>query len=144
MKNSAALDETTSPLSNQLKPFAALQAAMDLSNLLLVFVQMPKLLAQLDADNLTTSAYAATFTPTSPGDVRTKFNAMLAQLDTDAIPAGADYVATLTAAADTDLVTKWPALLAKLAGDNSGDKANYVGKNTLPFLTTIDLKARAV
>lgn len=144
MKNTAVLDESNGPILEKLRPFAGLQAVQDGLNLLLAYVQFPKLLAELDTDNLSTSNYAATLTPLSPANVRTQFNAILAKVDTDAIPAGSDYAATLTAAADSDLPTKWPLLLTKLGADNSANKANYVPNHTLPFVTTLNAKPTVI
>jgi hypothetical protein len=142
-RNSQALDNSSGMLPQVLKPFQALDALQDVGNLLLLMVQFPKLLAQLDADDLTTSNYAATLTPTSPGNILTQFNALLAKLDTDAKPAGANYAALLTAGADADLPAKWTGLLAKLDLDDNADNT-YVTKNTLPFVKPLDALPRAI
>jgi len=134
--NAQRLD-VSSPVARRFNLGTHLQALEDLSNLMLAFGHLPKLLAQLDADDATTSDYAATLAALTPGDVVAKFNLLLAKLDTDAKPAGADYAATLTAASASDLPRVWPLLLTKLDGDDNADNT-YVAKNTLPFLTTIN------
>jgi hypothetical protein len=137
MKTNAQMLDTASPIHQRFLVGTHLQALEDIGNLQLVLGQLPKLLAQLDADNLTTSNYAATLTPLNPGDVITEFNAILAKLDTDAVPAGANYAALLTVVTVADLVIQWAALLAKLDLDDNTD-ATYVAKNTLPFLKTLN------
>ena len=117
--------------------FGRMQVVMAGFNLLLAYVQFPKLLAQLDADDATTSDYASTLTPANPAGLRAKFNALLAKLDTDAKPAGANYASLLTASADADIGTQWPKLLVKLDGDDVADNT-YVAKNTLTFALTLD------
>ena len=144
MKNSLALDDSTQPLTQILRPFTALQAVLDGYNTLLAFIQLPKLLAQLDVDVLTGSDYVSTTSPLKPADTRTKFNALLAKLDADVIVGDTNYAALLTANVDADLVTQWPLLLAKLDVDSGVPLTTYTASNALPFVTTIDAKPRAL
>lgn len=136
-KTNAQRLDGDSPANAKLKVGSHIQTVEDTLNLLLAFVQLPKLLAQIDADDATTSNYAATLTPTNPGNVLTQFTALLAKLDADAKPAGSDYAALLTPALLSELPTKWLALLKKLDLDDNTD-ATYEAKNALPFVTTLN------
>lgn len=118
--------------------FQRIEALIDQANVLTLYASLPKLLAQIDADDATTSNYATTCTPASPADVLTAWNALLAKLDTDAKPAGSNYAALLGVSVVQDIPGKWLALLAKLDADDNTDNTYTTDNGGVVFLKTVD------